>query len=233
MKTKQFPKAALPVALFLWLASWAQFAQAANGPQDASAATGPASTPSTTSEKSKTTAKEKHWSGSLVDVACVAKALGPANASANPSGTIAPSVPHFVEPSEPPAQVGQSPGGAGQSPNPGAGGNVTSPQGQYPTTDTTSPQDQARAAQEARLDNATKQCAATSSTQAFGLVMADGHVMQFDPDGNAKASQALKDTPTEPGKKVKAKVAGAMENDTTVNVASVDIKAKAKRPPTQ
>ena len=60
--------------------------------------------------------------------------------------------------------------------------------------------------------------------------MAGGEVVQFDPQGNAKASEALKEVPIETGKKVKAKVAGTMESKTTVDVASVDIRAKGKRP---
>ena len=37
----------------------------------------------------------------------------------------------------------------------------------------------------------------------------------------------------EPGKKVKAKVEGTLENSTTVKVASVDIKGNGKHPATQ
>jgi hypothetical protein len=44
-----------------------------------------------------------------------------------------------------------------------------------------------------------------------------------------KASEALKGTPVDPGKRVKARVAGTMEKSSTINVASVDIKGKGKR----
>jgi hypothetical protein len=60
------------------------------------------------------------------------------------------------------------------------------------------------------------------------LEKGDGAVVQFDPAGNAKAKDAIKDANVEQGKKLKAKVTGTMENDTTVRVASVEVKAKGK-----
>jgi hypothetical protein len=93
-------------------------------------------------------------------------------------------------------------------------------------------QDQrARDAQVERLNNAEKQCAANASTQSLALVTSDGELMRFDADGTAKAREALKDAGApEPGKKVKAKVTGTVENNHTVKVASVDVKTgKAKR----
>jgi hypothetical protein len=52
--------------------------------------------------------------------------------------------------------------------------------------------------------------------------------MQFDPDGNEKAKEALKDADLQPGKKVKAKVTGILEDKTTLKVAEVDVKGKGR-----
>jgi len=52
--------------------------------------------------------------------------------------------------------------------------------------------------------------------------------MQFDPEGNEKAKEALKDADVQPGKKVKAKVTGTMENKATLRGAEVDVKTKGK-----
>jgi len=52
--------------------------------------------------------------------------------------------------------------------------------------------------------------------------------MQFDPTRNAKSSEALKGTSPKPGKKVKPKVTGTMENNSTVKVASVDVTGRGK-----
>ena len=71
-------------------------------------------------------------------------------------------------------------------------------------------------------------CVASPSAQALGLATSDGQVMQFDPAGNTKAKEALKGADVQPGKKVKAKVTGTMEDKTTVKVAAIDVKAKGK-----
>jgi hypothetical protein len=231
MKAKDFFWAALPVAAFLCWEGWGPPARPA--PDSTAAATSAAATPApSSSSTSKSKTKEKHWSGSLVDVGCMAKALQTSSGAATPNASPTPDTPHFADQGAGMPQAGQTPtpggaGGAGSIRNPGMG---SAP---YPTTETTSPQDQARAAQQARMDSATKQCSATPSTQNFGLVTSGGQVIQFDTEGNAKASEALKQNPVESGKQVKAKVAGTMENNSTVDVASVDIKApKGKKPAT-
>jgi hypothetical protein len=89
--------------------------------------------------------------------------------------------------------------------------------------------EQAQTARAEKIDNAVKQCAASPSAQTLGLATSDGQVLQFDQDGNAKAREALKSADVEPGKKIKAKVTGTMENKATVNVASIEIKGKGKR----
>lgn len=66
------------------------------------------------------------------------------------------------------------------------------------------------------------------SSQALGLATSDGQVMQFDADGNEKAKEALKHADVQPGKKVKAKVTGTMEDKSTLKVAAVDVKPKGK-----
>jgi hypothetical protein len=88
------------------------------------------------------------------------------------------------------------------------------------------PQQSAQMAKANRIDNAAKQCAASASTQTFGLAMSGGQVVQFDSSGNSKAQEALKDVEMQPGKKIKAKVTGTMENQQTVRVASVEVKGK-------
>jgi hypothetical protein len=179
-----------------------------------------------TAKSSQNTPKESHWSGSLVDVACMAKALGSEN-SANPPAAPAFSMLHFTaeDPASPQAgppsgvngQGGMAPGQRGQEPGP-------------PTTTDSgmSPEEQARANQASKVDNAAKACAASPSSQALGLATSDGQVMQFDPDGNAKAKEALKDADLQPGKKIKAKVTGIMEDKTTVKVAEVNVKGKGR-----
>ncbi len=90
----------------------------------------------------------------------------------------------------------------------------------------TDSQDQARMEQEDRMNSAIKKCTPTASTQNFGLAMGNGQVVQFDNEGNLKASEAMRENPAEPRKKVKAKVGGTMQNSTTVNVASLEVKSK-------
>lgn len=80
--------------------------------------------------------------------------------------------------------------------------------------------------QQERMDSAIKKCTPTPSTQSFGLAMNNGQLFQFDEEGNLKAIEALRENPAEPGKKVKAKVGGTMQDNTTVKVASVDIRSK-------
>jgi hypothetical protein len=93
----------------------------------------------------------------------------------------------------------------------------------------TSEDQRAQLAQAARVDDAARQCVASPLTQTLGLAMADGQVVQFDQDGCAKAREALKSADVQAGKKIKAKVVGSMEDKTTVNVASIEIKGKGKK----
>jgi hypothetical protein len=88
------------------------------------------------------------------------------------------------------------------------------------------PQQSAQMEKATRIDKAAKQCPASPSTQNFGLAMSGGQVVQFDSSGNSKAQEALKGIEVQPGKKIKAKVTGTMENQQTVRVASVEVKGK-------
>lgn len=201
--------ASLPT-LLLCTATWAQQAPGTQGQSD-------------TTKNAQSSSKEKHWSGSLVDVGCMAKALHADNA-ASPQSEPTLNAPHFTG--------GGSPGG-GQVPGGTApGGMGTGQRGQEPVPTTTgassdiTPAQQAEAEKVRRVDDAAKSCLATPSTEALGLATSDGKVVQFDPEGNAKAREALKDADLQPGKKVKAKVTGTMEDSTTVKVASVEVKGK-------
>ena len=104
---------------------------------------------------------------------------------------------------------------------------------QYPVgnnPDTTVP-NSAQMAKAERMDNAVKQCTPSALTQTFGLALSDGQVMKFDEQGNAKATDAVKNTAPEPGKKIKAKVTGIMEENDTVRVASLEVKGKRSSAP--
>lgn len=192
-------------------------------------ATDSQSPPETGSKPAKNAPKEKHWSGSLVDLSCMAKALG-ASSAASPQAGPAPEAPHFTGEGAPSPQVGgQAPGGGA----PGGMGPGQTGQGPGPPTSApmpgTGPDQRSQADQQAsRVDSAAKSCAASPSTQTLGLATSGGQVMQFDPDGNAKAKDALKEADVQPGKKIKAKVTGLMEDNTTVKVASVNVKGKGK-----
>ena len=199
-------------------AGWAQQAPSAQSETE----------PATKSAKSGV--KEKHLSGSLVDVACMAKTLGAETGDA-PQTEPAPGVPHFVGGgADPQAGPGQMPAGGGpggmQDPN------HRNPQSSMPP-DTRAPgmsaDDQVQTARSNKIDNAVKQCAASPSAQTLGLATSDGQVLQFDQDGNAKAKEALNSAANlQPGKKIKAKVTGTIEDKGTVNVASIEIKGKGK-----
>ena len=176
------------------------------------------------SNNSKGMPKEKHWSGSLVDVGCMSKALASGNETAAPQAEPGAGAPHFAG-GDP--QAGQVPGGGA------AGGMGPGQRGQEPTQGmppnaSTNSDDRARSERANKLDNATKTCAASATTQNVGLAMSDGQLVQFDADGTAKAQEALKQADVQPGKKVKAKVTGVMEDKNTVKVASVDVKGKGK-----
>jgi hypothetical protein len=169
--------------------------------------------------------KEKHWSGSLVDVNCMAKAL-----SAQPGVTEE----NSGRPNAGAPQREWLTQGSGQtSASPQMGPGQPARRGRYllgQNPDQNPDISQAQAAQMARaekVDNEAKQCVATVSTTAFGLVAAGGQTVRFDDGGNAKAGEALRATTVEPGKTVKAKVTGILAGGDTVNVSSVEIKVKA------
>jgi len=176
-------------------------------------------------KNAKSGPKEKHLSGSLVDVACMAKTLG-VETGGTPQAAPLRGVPHFWG-GEAEADPQTGPGGPGGM----QGSTQPNPQSTMPP-DTRVPgmtaDDQAQTERANKIDNAVKQCAASPSAQALGLATSDGQVLQFDQDGNAKAREALKSADVEPGKKIKAKVTGTMENKATVNVASIEIKGKGK-----
>ena len=223
MKSKALVLIVTTWAVLLCCVAWAQ-----QGPATQESATTPSS-----AKEAKNEAKEKHWSGSLVDVGCMAQALGSSNSSAGAQSTPAQGMPHFA--GEPTGQsAGQGPSGGPQGGYP-PGGQRGPDQGATPTQTTSaggvSPDEQAKLAQANRVDQAVKQCTASEATQRFALATSDGQVMQFDADGNAKAKDALKDASPVSGKKIKAKVTGTstVENNAEViKVASVDVKGKGK-----
>jgi hypothetical protein len=202
----------------------AVFICGAGSAQQTPGAQGPAGT---STKSAKNVPKEKHWSGNLVDVSCMAKTLASGNA-VTPLAEPAPTAPQFMGGGAVSPQAGQVPGAGGQ------GGMGTGQRGQEPNLPATatnpdlSTDDQARMSQANKLDNAVKACAASRSSQALGLATSDGQVMQFEPDGNEKAKEALKDADVQPGRKVKAKVTGTMEDEATLKVAAVDVKPKGK-----
>jgi hypothetical protein len=184
-----------------------------------------------------TNGKEKHWTGSLVDIKCMAKTLGSESQAPSSTGASAAPTPHFAPQS--PDQFQQSSQGGGTGANPaGSAGSPNQPStaptypgqdsGQNP--DMSQGQSQRAAAAAQRMDAAAKQCTATPSTQSFGLALSDGKVMQLDQEGNAKASDALKSINVPPGKKIKAKVTGLAQDNNTVQVASVELKGKKVNP---
>jgi hypothetical protein len=230
------------VLFLVWGSAGAQTAGQAGGTpqqypttsaQNPAAPAGPTATetpdstyPSSTATQ-KISQKEKHWSGTLVDVSCMAKELSTAsNAPAQQPATTAPAgVPHFAA-SEPSPGGGQQRPGGGMGPGEGNPNTTPTPATATPSAPDMSPAESAQMAKAARIDNAAKQCPPSSSTQIFGLSMSGGQVVQFDREGDARAAEALKEVSVQPGKKVKAKVTGVMANTTTVKVASVEVKGK-------
>lgn len=192
----------------------------------------PESTYPSSTAPPKMSNKEKHWSGSLVDVSCMAKELSAGSkAPAQPPAVSAPQgVPHFTgEASEPQPDGGQQPSGGGGMTGPGEGNpNTTLPPATIAnqTAPEMSQAEAARMAKAARIDKAAKQCPTSSATQMFGLTMSGGQVVQFDQAGDAKAAEALKEVSVQPGTKVKAKVTGVMANANMVTVESVEVKGK-------
>ena len=240
--------------LLLWSAAWAQRGPgsqnlAQSGATQTGAQSQPGAAPSPAMPDSATTqqpspssgsaansgkGKEQHWSGSLVDIPCMAKLLrnqqqgdtqgGGAASPGTPEG----GAPHFMG-SGFAGQGGQQPGGGAVTPGtPAAGQGPAAPSmpSQAPDNSGMTPAQTAQMAKAERVDKAAKQCIASPSTQNFGLAMSGGQVVQFDSGGNSKAQEALKEVQVQPGKKIKAKVAGTMQNNVTVSVSSVEVKGK-------
>jgi hypothetical protein len=242
MNLRQALVASSAAALLLWGAAYAQQRPSSGSAAQTPAENPPSTTqypttnPTTTANPSVTsssaniktgTEKLKRWSGNLVDISCMAKALSNQNGNANPGADTG--QPHFMGSSFA-GQAGQQPGG-GMPPGGGApGGQAPATAPTYPSQTSanpgTSPAEQAQMARAAKVDNAAKQCTASSATQDFGLAMSGGQVVQFDRDGNNKAQDALKEVEVQPGKRIKAKVTGTLENSTMVRVASVEVKGK-------
>jgi len=187
--------------------------------------------PETTSTSAKMSGKEKHFSGALVDIGCMAKALGRKDSAPAPSpgSSAPPGSSNFVESgAQAPGGGGQSPGGAPGGPGAGVPSNPSANGASQPSVGGMSPEEQAQAARTQRIDNAAKQCTPSSQTQVFGLEKGDGEVVQFDSASSSKAREAIQGANVEQGKKLKAKVTGTMENDTVMRVASVEVKGKGK-----
>jgi hypothetical protein len=186
------------------------------------------SQPEASTTRAKEGQKEKHLSGSLVDMGCMAKTLG-AETKAPSQPESAFGVPHLMGWGATSPQTGQVPPGGGPGTMQGPGQRTTDPglpsDNQIPTSE----DQRAQMAKVDRVENAARQCVASPLTQTLGLAMADGQVVQFDQDGCAKAREALKSADVQAGKKIKAKVVGSMEDKTTVNVASIEIKGKGKK----
>lgn len=239
MNVRQLFMAGLAGSLLFWGAAWGQQdpnpARASSPNQSQTVAPGSSATTENSSDTASTAKeKEKHWSGSLVDIPCMVKILknDNQNQNASPATGSSPGVPHFMG-SGFTGQAGQQPG-AGGPPGAAGQGGATAPMGapsqsanQGAATDSgMNPQQSAQIARATRIDEAAKQCTASPSTQTFGLAMSGGQVVQFDNSGNSKALEALKAVDVQPGKKIKAKVTGTMENQQTVRVASVEVKGK-------
>ncbi len=195
--------------------------------------------------KGAKTEKPKEWKGKLVDANCVVKALN--SVSAHDLSSAGQGVPHFADgPSQPEPSPG---GGAQQAPAPsvmtcpGLGcmtpdgktgpypmrGGLGGPMGSTTTEDSgRRPDLEARMRRAALIEDAIKRCAASESTSEFGLALSSGRLIEFDQDGNSKASQAFKLAELRPGKPAKATVEGIEESSGSVHVMSVKIKGKHK-----
>jgi hypothetical protein len=211
MKFEKIVLTAPLATLLFFSAGWAEQAPNTQSP------------PENSTKNAKNGSKEKHWSGILVDVSCMAKNLGAEN-KADPPAEPAIGVAHLIGWGAALPEPDQVPGSGGPGATPGSA--QRGPEAGLPTEP---PMTDEAAARANKVDNAAKVCFASLSAQALGLATSDGQVLQFDEEGNAKAKEALKDADLDPGKKVKAKVTGTMKDETTVIVASIDIKGSGKR----
>ena len=188
--------------------------------------------------------KTKKWKGKLVDANCVVKALNTVSVHAlSSSGQGAP---HFANgPSQPApfpgvgAPQGQVPvvtcPGLGCSTPDGKagpytiGGGYGGTRGAGPENPDTSSDLSARMRRAIFVLDAVNKCPASKSTSEFGLALSSGRVIEFDKDGNSKASQAVKVAELGSGKPAKATVKGIEESSGEVHVTAVEIKGKRKK----
>lgn len=190
------------------------------------------------------TEKSKKWKGKLVDANCFVKALN--TVSSHDLSSAGHGASHFAEgPSQPEPSLG---GGAPQDQPPTVtcpGLGCTTPDGKtgpYPmrgglggpmgrttgNSDTVSDIN-TRMLRAELVEDAAKKCAASGSTAQFGLALMSGRLIEFDPDGNSKASQAVKVAELQPGKPEKATIKGIEENSGSIHVTSVQIKGKHRK----
>lgn len=188
--------------------------------------------------------KQKKWKGKLVDENCLAKAMN--TVSVHDLSSAGQGAPHFANgPLQPEPFFG---GGAQQNQPPvvtcpGVGcGSPDAKTGPYPMRDglggamgpgpgnsNTRPDINARLHHAAMVDDAVKKCPASQTTSDFGLVLSSGQVIEFNQEGNSKASQAIKVAELSPGSPAKATVEAIEENSGSVRVTSVQIKGKRKK----
>jgi hypothetical protein len=194
--------------------------------------------------KQEKTEKPKRWKGKLVDANCVVKALN--TVSVHDLSSAGQGAPHFANG---PAQPEPFLGGAAQQGHtpvttcPGLGcltpagktgpgpmrGGLGGPMG----TETRNPGKRSdvktRMHRAELVQGVIKRCTASKSTSEFGLALSGGRLIQFDQDGNRKASQAIKVAELRPGKPAKATVKGIVESSGSVHVTSVQIKGERKK----
>jgi len=174
--------------------------------------------------------KLKKISGKLVDAPCMEKGLS----STQGGGTSSPSPGTTAQPPQGNSFAGQSGGSPqGGQAQPGAQGQTPGAQGQTPPGETPSvpgqnpyPNQQgAVPSGPSPAEQQSKQCPATASTTAFGLVTGDGKFVKLDDQGNSKASEAIKTATLKEGKAPKAKIKGTMEGD-MVKVGEIQLKGQ-------
>jgi hypothetical protein len=190
------------------------------------------------------TRKPKKWKGKLVDATCVVKALN--TVSLHELSGAGQGAPHFANG---PSQPGPFPGGGAQQAQPpvvtcpglgcfspdaksgpysigGSLGKTTGPGNENPGTGSDV---RARMRRAALVDDAVKKCPPSQSTSEFGLALSSGRLIEFDPDGNSKASQAVKLAELGPDKPAKATIEGMVESSGSVHVTSVQIKGERRK----
>ena len=190
------------------------------------------------------TGKPKKWKGKLVDAKCLVKALN--TVSLHDLSGAGQGARHFANG---PSQPGPSSGGGAQQAQPpvvtcpglgcaspdaktgpypirGGLGGVMGPGNDNPGT---GPDVRARMRRAALVLDAANKCPASESTSEFGLALSSGRLIEFDEEGNSKASQAVKVAELRSGKPAKATVEGIVESIGPVHVTSVEIKGKRKK----